>query len=160
MRIDWGEEAFRWCGCATLPGLLPGPCRAGDRASPAGRATAEGGLTVCRERWKPETHGQLADMRDRLIGNLGERIEGGDLALLAAVNGAMSAIEAADRVLPDAEQAARAVVVDAPGELIAVVLYAEAEAVASIALSPIRALGLAAKLIEAALPRLGEGGRC
>jgi hypothetical protein len=31
-----------------------------------------------------ETRRQLVDMRERLIGNLGRRIEGGDLALLAA----------------------------------------------------------------------------
>jgi hypothetical protein len=101
-----------------------------------------------------DTRQQLATMRERLVGNLGERINGGDLTLLAAVNGAMSAIEAVDRVLPDAEQAARAIVSDVPGEMIALVLYRETEAVAQIALPPIRALALAARLIEAAMPRL------
>jgi hypothetical protein len=59
---------------------------------------------------------QLVAIRSRLVGNLGQRIEGGDLALLAAVNGALSAVEAVDAVLPDAGQAARAVVSDVPGE--------------------------------------------
>jgi hypothetical protein len=99
---------------------------------------------------------QLVDMRERLVGNLGKRIEGGDLTLLAAVNGALSAIEAVDAVLPDAEQAARAVVSDVAGEMIALVLYRETEEVAQIALPPIRALALAAKLIQAAMPRLKE----
>lgn len=40
------------------------------------------------------TRQQLADMRSRLIGNLGKQIEGGDLALLAAVTGALAAIDA------------------------------------------------------------------
>jgi hypothetical protein len=67
-----------------------------------------------------DTRGQLVEMRERLIGNLGEKIEGGDLALLAAVNGA---------------------------------------------LPPIRALALAARLIEAAMPLTngwlrGRGRRC
>jgi hypothetical protein len=97
---------------------------------------------------------QLVDMRERLIGNLGEKIEGRDLALTAAVNGALSAVEAGDAVLPDAEPAARAVVADIPGEPIALTLYREAEAVAMIALPPIRALALAGELIGAAIRRL------
>jgi hypothetical protein len=40
---------------------------------------------------RADTRRQLVDMRARLIGNLGERIEGGDLTLLAAVNGAIRA---------------------------------------------------------------------
>jgi hypothetical protein len=107
-----------------------------------------------------DARAQLVDMREHLIANLGERIVGGDLTLLAAVNGAMSAIEAVDAVLPDAEMAARAVVSDIPGEPIALTLYREAETVAQIALPPIRALALAAQLIEAALPRLTEGKTC
>jgi hypothetical protein len=99
---------------------------------------------------------QLAAMRERLVGNLGKQIEGGDIALLAAVNGALAAVEAADAVLPDAEAAARAVVTDAEGEPIALVLYKEAETVATIALPPIRALALAGELIRAAMPRVRE----
>jgi hypothetical protein len=104
-----------------------------------------------------ETRKHLADMRERLVGNLGERIEGGDLALLAAVNGALLAIEAVDAAIPDAEAAARVVITDIPGEPIALVLYRETEAVGQIGLPPIRALGLAAQLIQAAMPRLREG---
>jgi hypothetical protein len=109
-----------------------------------------------RDAGNTDTRRQLLDMRERLVGNLGERIEGGDLALLAAVHGAMAAIEAADRVLPDAEQAARAVVTDTRDGPIALTLYNEAEAVATIALPPIRALALAGELIRAAMPRVRE----
>jgi hypothetical protein len=104
-----------------------------------------------------DTRKQLLEMRERLVDGLSQQIEGGDLALLAAIHGAMSAIEAADRVLPDTQSAARVIVYDVPGEPIALALYRETEAVAQIALPPIRALGLAAKLIEAAMPRLTEG---
>jgi hypothetical protein len=107
-----------------------------------------------------DTRRQLVVMREHLVVSLGERIEGGDLALLAAVNGALSAIEAVDAVIPDSEAAARAVVFDVPGEPIGLVLYRETEAVAQIPLPPIRALGLAAKLIAAAMPRLQEGKTC
>jgi hypothetical protein len=107
-----------------------------------------------------DTRQQLVAMRSRLVGGLGEKIEGGDLSLLAAVNGALSAVEAVDAVLPDAEAAARAVVSDVPGEPIALTLYREAEAVSQIALPPIRALALAGELIRAAVPRLQEGKTC
>ena len=62
-----------------------------------------------------DTRQQLVEMRSRLIGNLGERIGGGDLALLAAVNGALAAIDAADRGLVNAETLLRAIVTDIPG---------------------------------------------
>jgi hypothetical protein len=103
-----------------------------------------------------DTRRQLAAMRVRLVSNLGEQIEGGNLALLAAVNGALSAIEAVDAAIPDAEAAARAVVTDTLDGPIALTLYNEAEAVATIALPPIRALALAGELIRAALPRVRE----
>src|SRR3954467_12468021 len=99
------------------------------------------------------TRRQLAAMRERLMGNLGRQIEGGDLALLAAVNGALAAIDA--EALPlDAEPMARAVVTNAPGLPISVTLYAEHGHSAAVELSPIRAIALASRLIEAALPRL------
>src|ERR1700722_6813746 len=97
---------------------------------------------------------QLLDMRERLIGNLGERIEGGDLTLLAAVNGALAAIDAADRGLADAEPMARAIVTSIPGRAIALALYGDDGRAAMAQFSPLRAIALAAKLIEAALPRL------
>jgi hypothetical protein len=101
-----------------------------------------------------DTRHQLLDMRERLIGNLGERIEGGDLTLLAAVNGALAAIDAADRGLADAEPGVRVIVTDIPGEPIALALYAEDTRVVGGELSPVRALALAGELLGAALRRL------
>ena len=83
-----------------------------------------------------------------------------DLTLTNQVNSVLAVVEIVDAVLPDAEAAARAVVTDVPGEPIALTLYREDETVSVIALPPIRALALAAKLIEAALPRLKEGNAC
>jgi hypothetical protein len=83
-----------------------------------------------------------------------------DLAAMDEVKSALAIVAMVDSVLPDTEAAARAVVSDVPGEMIALVLYRETEAVAQIALPPIRALALAAQLIEAAMPRLGESGKC
>lgn len=78
---------------------------------------------------------------------------GGDLALLASVNGALAAIDAAG--LPvDAEPVARAIVSEAPGLPITLALYAEDGRAVAVELPAVRAVMLAARLIEAALPRL------
>ena len=106
-----------------------------------------------------ETRQHLAQMCSRSVADLGERIAG-DLTLTNQVNSVLAVVEIVDAVLPDAEAAARAVVTDVPGEPIALALYRQDETVAVIALPPIRALALAAKLIEAALPRLTEGRTC
>ena len=106
-----------------------------------------------------ETRQHLAQTCARTVTDLGERIAG-DLTLMSQVNSALAIIEIVDAVLPDAEAAARAVVSDVPGEPVALTLYREGEVVAVIALPPIRALALAARLIEAALPRLKEGKTC
>jgi hypothetical protein len=96
----------------------------------------------------------LVDMRSRLIGNLGKQIEGGDLALLAAVNGALAAIDAEPDCLADAERMARAIVTDVPGQPVCLSLYGEDGCVATIDLPPLRALAIAQELIAAAGRRL------
>ena len=106
-----------------------------------------------------ETRQHLAQTCARTVTDLSERISG-DLTLMSEVRGALAIVEIVDAVLPDAEAAARVVVTDAEGEPIALTLYREDETVAVIDLPPIRALALAAKLIEAALPRLREGKTC
>lgn len=100
------------------------------------------------------TRQQLADMRSRLIGKLGKKIEGGDLALLAAVNGAIAAMDAEPDCPADAERMARAIVTDVPGQLVCLSLYGEDGRVATIDLPPIRALAIAQELIAAAGQRL------
>ena len=97
---------------------------------------------------------QLLEMRERLIGNLGEKIESGDLTLLAVVNGALAAINAADRGLVDDEPLLRAIVTDIPGEPIALALYGDDGCAATVQLSPLRAVALAGSLIEVAVRRL------
>src|SRR5947208_3184173 len=104
------------------------------------------------------TRRQLAKMRKRLIGNLGRQIEGGDLTLLAAVNGALATIDAEAPQLDD-EPMVRAVVADAPGMPINVALYAENGRGVAVEVSPIRAIVLVGQLIEAAVSRLGDAGR-
>ena len=103
---------------------------------------------------RADTRRQLVDIRERLIGNLGERIEGGDVTLLSAVNGALAAIDAADRGPDEADPMARAVVTDAPGLPITLALYGDDGRAAAVLLTPLRAVALAGSLIEAALPRL------
>jgi hypothetical protein len=100
------------------------------------------------------TRQQLAEMRSRLIGNLGKQIEGGDLALLTSVQGAIAAIDAEPDCPADAERMARAIVTDIPGEQIRVSLYAEDGRAAAVELNPLRALCVAGELIAAAHRRL------
>jgi hypothetical protein len=100
---------------------------------------------------RSETRQRLVEMRERLVVDLGERIDGGTMSLLLAINAAISAIDA--EPLPEAESAGRAVVSD-DGETIRVVLYAGANAVGAVVLDPMRAVRLAGGLIEAAGRRL------
>jgi hypothetical protein len=125
----------------------------GQRKRIAGTARSRHAMSA-----RADTRRHLVDMRERLIGNLDARIEGGDLALLAAVNGALSAIDAeGDHPAPiDAEPAARAIVVDIPGEPVGLTLYSQEGRVAAVDLAPGRAIALAGELIRAALPRLPQ----
>jgi hypothetical protein len=100
------------------------------------------------------TRQQLADMRNRLIGNLGKQIEGGDLELLAAVNGAIAAMDAEPDCPADAEHMARAIVTDIPGQPVCLSLYGEDGRAATIDLPPLRALAIAQELVAAASRRL------
>ena len=77
------------------------------------------------ERSRETVRHTLADMREMLVERLGRRIEGGDLALLGSVNGAIAAIDASARMPAEAEEMARAVVTDMPGEPINLALYGE-----------------------------------
>jgi hypothetical protein len=72
------------------------------------------------------------------------------LPLLAGINAALDAL---DGMPVEAEAATRAVVAD-DGRQIRLTIYSETGAVAEVALDPVRAITIAGKLIEAALPRL------
>jgi hypothetical protein len=100
------------------------------------------------------TRQQLAEMRSRLVGNLGKQIEGGDLALLAAVTGALAAMDAEPDCPADAEHMARAIVTDVPERPVCLSLYGEDGRVATIDLPPLRVLAIAQELIAAAGRRL------
>jgi hypothetical protein len=102
----------------------------------------------------------------RLIGNLGKQIEGGDLALLAAVNGALAAIDmdGGDSVV--VAPGARAILAD-DGQTITLTIYTQAAVATGAALTGERAIALAGELIAAGLrplrrraPRLIDGGNC
>ena len=85
---------------------------------------------------------RLIAMRAELVEQMArDRIEGGTLALLARINVAIEAIEAAGEAPAD-------------GATIRLALYSEAEAVAAVMLAPRRAIALASRLIAAALRRL------
>jgi hypothetical protein len=81
-------------------------------------------------------------------------IEGGTLALLAGINAAIEACDLVPEESANQLPATRAVISDGSAA-IRLTLYAEAGAVAAVALDPSRAIGLAGKLIAAALPKLG-----
>jgi hypothetical protein len=104
---------------------------------------------------RTDTRRQLIEMRSRLISNLEERIEGGALSLLSAVNGALSAIDA-ETLTGDVEPMQRAVVTEAPGLPIHLTLYPEEGRAAVIDLSPMRAIIVANNLIEAAIRRISD----
>jgi hypothetical protein len=95
---------------------------------------------------------RLLDQRSEMLGHMLRRgtPEPAHLPLLAGINAALDTI---DGMPVEAEAAARAVVVD-DGRQIRLTLYSETGAVADVALDPCRAITIAGKLIEAALPRL------
>ena len=96
---------------------------------------------------------QLADMRSRLIGNLGKQIEGGDLALLADINGALAAIDADGDASVALAPGGRAVLAD-DGQTITLTIYIGAAVATGAALTAERAFALAGELIAAGLRRL------
>src|SRR5260221_11486436 len=101
-----------------------------------------------------ETRRGVVEMRDRLVADLGCQVDGGTLALLADVQGALPAIDAAEADGREVEPAERAVVTD-DGETIRLAAYRGNIAVAEVELSPRRAITLAGELIAAAARRLG-----
>jgi hypothetical protein len=92
---------------------------------------------------------RLWEMRAELVGKLEQRIDGGMLALLGTVNGAIAAVDA---VPEDVAPAARAVV--SGGETIRLTFYAADGAACGLELAPAHAVSLAGRLIEAASSRL------
>lgn len=99
---------------------------------------------------------RLEAMQASIVGNLDEQIDGGGLALLADVHGALAALDdgRAAQLLPADNAMARAIVRDVHGQPVAVVLYAEHGNSAAVELSPLRAISLAGELIEAASRRM------
>ena len=93
---------------------------------------------------------RLCGMRAELVERLARGIEGGDLALLGTVHGAISAVDA---VPEDVADAARAVVSD-DGKVIRLMFYAQDGAGCGLELDPAQAMALAGRLIEAASTRL------
>lgn len=100
-----------------------------------------------------ELRHRLLAMRAELVEQMTrDRIEGGSLTLLAGINAAIEACEAAAEA-PDTVPAGRAVVSD-DGEAIRLTLYSEAVAVSAVTLAPRRTVALASDLLSAALLRL------
>lgn len=99
------------------------------------------------------THQQLAEMRAGLIDKLDTRIEGGDLALLASVQGAIAAIDADSGSSGEAAPGGRAILAD-DGQTISLTIYTDATVAAGAALTAERAIALAGELIAAGLRRL------
>jgi hypothetical protein len=93
---------------------------------------------------------RLLEMRNEVIA--GVIREGPGRYQVAAIDTALAAI---DEAPADAEPASRAVVSD-DGKVIRLTLYVETGAVAAVELDPIRAITLAAELIDAALLRLNR----
>jgi hypothetical protein len=96
---------------------------------------------------------QLAEMRGRLVGNLGKRIEGGDLTLLAAVNGALAAIAADDGASVALAAGGQTILAD-DGQTITLTIYTEVAVATGATLTAKRAIALAGELIAAGLRRL------
>jgi hypothetical protein len=96
---------------------------------------------------------RLCDMRAELVGKLEQRIDGGMLALLGTVHGAISAVDA---VPEDVADAAPAVVAD-DGETIRLTFYSADGAACGIELVPAHAVALAGRLLDAASARLRRG---
>jgi hypothetical protein len=82
---------------------------------------------------------RLCEMRAELVGKLEQRIDGGMLALLGTVHGAIAAVDA---VPEDVADAARAVVSD-DGETIQLMFYGEDGAACGLELAPAHAVALA-----------------
>jgi hypothetical protein len=94
---------------------------------------------------------RLVEIRAELIETLTrDGIDGGVLALFGNVGGALDAL---DRMPVEAEPALRAVVSD-DGAGIRLTLHSEDGAAAAATLTPIRAIGFATRLLDAALPGL------
>ena len=90
---------------------------------------------------------RLLRMRDEEFARVMRR---GQLPRIAAIDAAIAAL---DEAPTEWEPASRAVVSD-DSQTIRLTLYAETGVVAAVELDPIRAITLAGKLIDAALPRL------
>jgi hypothetical protein len=77
---------------------------------------------------RSDTRQRLVELRHQLVADLGCQVDGGTLALLGNVQGALVAIDA----LPGSDEVAPAdrVVIADDGERITLTLYREAEAVA------------------------------
>jgi hypothetical protein len=90
---------------------------------------------------------RLLRLREREIKRLRAR---GQLANFDIIDAALAAL---DEPPADVDPAGRAMVSD-DGKIIRLTLYAEAGTVASVELSPVRAVALAGKMIDAALRKL------
>ena len=90
---------------------------------------------------------RLIKMREKDIARM---FRSGQLPQIAAINAVLAVL---DEVPIDAKPAGRAVVSD-DGKTIRLALYAKTGAVAAVELDPTRAIALAGKLIDAALPKL------
>jgi hypothetical protein len=93
---------------------------------------------------------QLFDMRAALIEKLGQRIDGGALALLGSVGAAIAALDDDLAVEP---AAGRAILAD-DGQAIRLAIVGQAGEAAAAELSPASAITLAGRLIGAARRRL------
>ena len=93
---------------------------------------------------------RLCSMRSEIVEKLSQQFDGGFLALVASVQGAIAAVDA---VPEDVAVAARAVVAD-DGTAIKLMFYAEDGAACGLELDPAHAVALAGRLIAAASVRL------
>jgi hypothetical protein len=117
-----------------------------------GSAMADGSLSDDRA----ELRSLLIAMRAELVERLTrDKIEAGTLALLAGINAAIEATKAPAEALRDRVEHRHAVLAD-DGEANRLAIYNDAGAVAVVMLDPVCAIGLAAKLIAAAPPKLGS----
>ena len=102
---------------------------------------------------RAEARGRLTVMRAELVKWLvRDGVEGGTLALIAGVNAAIEAIDATAEAPADAAGIGRVVVSDDGRGIRLTPVSLEAGVITTVALDPVRAIRLAAKLITAALP--------
>lgn len=117
---------------------------------------------------------RLVEMRERLIEEIVDGIDGGGLARLNEIHGTIAALDAeaigrplmrvsaggcddaADRVAPHSAPPLRTVVRDEPGRAVELQMYDNRGLVAAVPVSAHRALALASDLIAAARARLVE----